>query len=373
MATDQITLTVDGKAYAGWQEVSVDRSLGSFAHSFDLSYIDRWSETQTPWPIRAQAAAQVKYGNHILVTGWVDASSFKLTHNAWTLRAAGRSLSGDLVDCSAIHESGEWRNKRLVEIARDLVRPYGLTVTITTLEEDRTPIQRFTIEEGETVQDALDRLCKNRGFLCYTIADGNVALVRFDTFVGVVGDVPVNDAIEREMFEDDQDRYSEYRVRAQKSVESEDEAEPSENVTVLLKADGVRDAGVTRHRPKVVVADGGTATAASLKQRAQWEANVRAGRSVRVRYTFPGILDEHGFPWAPGDLHHVADDALGVDENMLVTSARVQVADRSLTTEVEFVRPESFSLLEFPSAILNRVTKRGRPLVKRTPVLRQQR
>lgn len=368
MTTDQITLTVDGKKYAGWIEASIDRSLGSFAHQFDLQYVDRWTDAVEPWPIRVGSRAQVKYGNHILVTGYVDVGSFKLDARNWSLRAAGRSLSGDLVDCSAIHQSGEWRNKRLIEIARDLVRPYGLTVTITTLVEDRTPIDRFSIEEGESVQDSLDRLCKNRGFLCYTIADGNVALVRFDTFVGVVGRVPVNDAIEREYFEDGQDRFSEYRLRAQTSTESE----AGEAVTVLQKVDTVTDEYVTRHRPKVVVADQ-SSTPATLKQRAEWERNVRAGRSVHVRYTFPGVLDEHGFPWMPGDLHHVLDDALGVDEEMLVSGARIQTSERSLQTEVEFVRPESFSLLEFPSAILNRVTKRGRPLVKKTPVLRQQR
>jgi prophage tail gpP-like protein len=361
VATDQITLTVDGQVYAGWIDVRIDRSLDRFAHSFDLTYVDRWADEVQPWPIRVESAAQIKYGNHILITGQVDVSTMRVSARDWSLRAGGRSKTGVLADCSAIHQSGSWKNKRAIEIARDLVAPYGLTVAISI--PDTEVLRRFTIEEGETVQAALDRLAKNRGYLCHTLADGNLGWMRLDTFVGVVGEAPIGEAITREVNEDFQERYSDYYLRAQSFAEAAD----GDTITVKKKYDGTTDAGVTAHRPLVVVADS-AATYAQLKQRADWERNVRAGRSLRYRATFPGILDERGFPWSPGDHHKVRDTALGVDETLLVVSTQISVNDSELATDVEFARPESFSLLEFPPSILNQVTKKGRPKVKKTRI-----
>jgi len=362
----EITLTVDGKRYAGWIDVSVDRSLDRFAHSFKLTYTDRWTDVQEPWPIRVGAACQVCFGNHILVTGFVDVATFTVDAKAWKLTAAGRSKTGDLVDCSAIHKTGAWENKIAKEIASDLLAPFGLQLEMQTPDNEKLP--RFAIMEGESVHDALDRLVKNRGFLCHTFADGNVGMLQLASFVGVVGTLPVDEAIDREYSEDIQDRFSEYRLRSQTHGDN-DKGDP---VTVTRKVDGTKDPEVKRYRPLVIVADSAS-DRKQLERRAKWERNVRAGRAIRVSYTMPGVLDERGFPFTPGDHHRVRDDALGVDEELLLVSATVDVSERELTTKIELTRPQAFSLLEWPDEILNPVTKRGRPKAKRRKPIDQQR
>lgn len=360
-ANDEITLMVDGGTYTGWIEADITRSLDRFAHSFSLQYVDRWTDKIEPWPIRPFTPCQIKYGNHILITGRVDVSSFKLAGDSWRLSASGRSKTADLVDCSAIHKTGQWRNKLAIQIARDLVEPYGLQVAIQV--PDNEPIKRFTIEEGESVHDALDRLTKNRGYLPHTLADGNVGFMRVLDFVGAIGDAPIDDALDRELSEDVQDVFSQYKLRSQSC--GEDKA--GDPITVLRKFDGGVDSEIP-HRPLVLVADADS-NRDDLEKRAKWEQNVRLGRSIQLKYTFLGVLDERGFPWAPGDHHHVRDDALGIDETMLVSSAKISVDDRRLTTQVEFTRPEAFSLLTWPDTILNRVTKKGRPKVKKSRTL----
>jgi len=366
MIDEQISLTVDGKLYVSWVEVNIERSLDRFAHSFRLTYIDRWSDHVEPWPIRTGAACQVKFGKHILVTGYVDVATFTVDAKSWTLTAAGRSKTGDLVDCSAIHKGGAWDNKTAKQIAEDLVAPFGLTVAQQTPDPEVLP--RFAIMEGESVHDALDRLVKNRGFLCHTLADGNVGMLQLLQFVGDVYHLPVDEAIDRDFSEDMQERFSEYRLRSQTSAV----ATNGDPVTVTRKVDGITDPEVKRYRPLVIVAD----TASDRKQlerRGTWERNVRAGRSIRVQYTMPGILDERGFPWTPGDHHHVKDDVLGIDERLLLVSATIEVSERQLITKIELTRPQAFSLLEWPDSILNPVTKAGRPKAKRTKPIRQQR
>lgn len=364
MSEPQLTLTVDGGEYAGWIQAEVHRSLDRFAHSFDLTYVDRWADDQEPWPIRPGVPVQVKYGNHILVTGQVDCSTFRAEAQAWQLRAAGRSLTGDLVDCSAIFKTGVWTNKKLVDIANDLVSSYGLTVEMSI--PDNTPIRRFTIEEGETVYDALDRLVRNRGFLPVTNPDGNISMVRLEEFVGVTVDLPVADTVSRELVEDQQNTHSQYLLRSQSFAADEF----GTDVTVHRKFDSQAVTGM-RHRPLVLVADCAS-DLDTLKRRAQWEQNVRYGRSVQLRYVMPGILDPRGLPWQPGAQYYVRDQLLGVEERLLCVSAVITVKDGTLETAVSLTRPEAFSLLEWPDEILNLVTRRGRPRVKQARVKPQQ-
>lgn len=363
--TDQITLLIDGdKPFVGWVGVEVERSLDRFAHSFDLSYVDRWSEAAEPWPIRPGASAQVLYGHHILITGWVNASTFHARKDDWDLRAQGRSLTGDLTDCSAIYKTGTWVNAKVEKIANDLVAPYGLTVELSIPDND--PIAKFTIELGETVYDALDRLVRNRGYLLSTNPDGNISLIQLQQFIGTVPDLPVADASSRYLSEDDQDVHSQYLLRSQ----SFDTDDTGSDITIRRKFDGPAATGL-RHRPIVIVADSASDRAA-LEKRAAWEQNVRYGRSVRVRYTMPGVLDPEGFPWAPGKQYHVKDDMLGVEETLLCVRASIRSTKDELDTELELTRPESFSLLEWPDSLLNLVTQRGRPRVKQARIKPQQ-
>lgn len=364
--TDQITLVVDGAEYTGWIQAEVERSLDQFAHRFDLTYVDKWSDFVDPWPIRPGNSVVVKYGDHVLVTGHVDFTSFTASSDSsWKLRAAGRSLTGDLVDSSAIHKSGSWQNAKLSTIANDLVRPYGLSVLLSVPDND--PIPKFALQEGETVYDALDRLVRNRGFLLFTHPDGNVGLIRLLDFIGVVADAPVAQALSRELEEDQQQVHNQYFLRSQ-SFTSDD---TGADISIRRKFDGPAVTGM-RYRPLVIFADAAS-DRAQLEKRALWEQSVRYGRSLRVRYTFPGVLDPNGFPWAPGNHYHVRDQALGVEETLLCCAARLHVTAEDLTTDVEFTRPEAFSLLEWPDDILNLVTKRGRPRVKQARVRDQQR
>lgn len=362
---EQVSLVVDGAPYVGWIDVEIERSLDRFAHSFDFTYVDRWSDEVEPWPIKAGVPVSVKYGNHVLITGYVSSSRFELDDREWRLRARGRSATGDLADCSAIFKTGTWVNQMVSKIANDLVAPYGLTVELSIA--DNTPVPRFTLELGESVYDALDRLVRNRGYLLTTNPDGNVSLIRLQNFIGTVAAVPVQEATRRAVDEDEQDVHSQYFLRSQ----SFDTDESGADVTIRRKFDGPPVTGM-RHRPLVLVADSAS-DRTQLEKRATWEQNVRYGRSLRVHYTLPGALDPSGLTWLPGRHYHVRDEVLGVEETLLCVRACLRVQKDELLTEIELTRPEAFSLLEWPDDVLNLVTKRGRPRVKQARMRDQQR
>jgi prophage tail gpP-like protein len=378
---DQLTLAVDGARYGGWLTIEVTRSLDQFSHAFSLTYTDRWVSGSKPWPIREGARCEVFFGKHLLVTGYVNVAQWKVDGDSWELDASGRSLSGDLEDCSAIHETGFWQMTPPVTIINQLIAPYGLKA-ISTVSQALQPIERFALNEGETVHDAIERLCKALALLPVTRPEGDLELMRgagawqkarsrqdilgsakpaskavkkknslapysANTGISVGGGativVPVGQAIERRLHTDDQNRYSDYA-----SIGQSRGSRFRAGKIVAHMAEAVTDPAISRHRPVILVANHSVASSDDLKARATWERNVRAGKSLRYSLLLPGVYAPNKKPWLPGAYCSATDPAFGLDTTLILVSAKIRGNDKSLVTELEFTLPEAYSTLEYP-------------------------
>ena len=60
-------------------------------------------------------------------------------------------MTGDLVDCSAATEPGEWKDARLEEISAALCEPFDIGVSVGDGIDTGEPFARFRIEEAESV------------------------------------------------------------------------------------------------------------------------------------------------------------------------------------------------------------------------------
>ena len=304
-----LRLTVDGEVFEGWISARVDRALNQFAHSFSLTYLDRWAPERDPWQIIAGAACVLRWNNEILITGFVNRPNFSVSAERWQLTADGRSKTGDLVDSSAVHLTGSWKNKSALEIVQDLCDPFGIPVSTTLIDTER--FKKFALQEGETVHSAINRVCKIRALLPITRTDGSVELFSSEVATGVTRDLPVDTAIDRTYTDDDSMRHSEYLTRAT-GVGNEP--------TVLSRASAL-DTGIKRYRPLVVVGDAPAGTA-QAELRAIWESNVRYGRGERLRYVFQGVDGPDG-SYKPGQRYRVRDQAFGVDLVLMVARASI--------------------------------------------------
>ncbi len=354
-----LKLAIGGDDFVGWVSAKVDRGLDQFAHSFSLTYFDRWSSEAQPWPIVAEDACVLSWDGELMIDGIVDRPVQKITGDTWTLNAAGRSRTGQLVDCSAIHETGHWNSKGALAIVSDLCEPYGIKVStnvasVSALGAPQTtdPFPRFAIREGETVFNAIDRICKIRALLPRTVA-GGLELFTSD-LPGPVLTLDVDSAIERTHTDDSSKRHSEYLVRATGVVDRAD-------AFVQAKA---ADTGVSLFRPLVVVGDAPARTK-QAEQRAIWEANVRSGRGESLTYTFMGVHNLIGRLYAPAQRYRVKDLHFGVDTVLMVKHVTVSMAPKNLTTKITLVHPEAYSRFPYdPKRLVKRTrkpkrTKRG--------------
>ncbi len=353
----EVTLAVEGTRYGGWLEINIERSLDRFTDSFSFGYTDRWLDQGVAWPIREGAKAQIHYMDHLLVTGWINTAEWLVSGNDWTLSSSGRSLSGDLEDCSAIHESGHWKSKAPISIVKELIKDYEMTATSTSADA-LLPLDSFALQEAESVSDAIDRLGKQLSLLPISKPDGSIELIRADIPRGKVLTLPVGDAIQRKIVHQDQDRYSNYYAIGQ----SRGKKNRTGDAVVKIKHH-ITDAGVTRHRPLVMIADHSVAQTGQLKARSTWERNVRAGRAMRYVALFLGVLAPDGKPYTPGTHCVVQDEALGVDETLVIVSANIRASSTELVTEVELTHPAAYSTLTYPPKIkLNPKPRKPRPL-----------
>ncbi|EPV9276039.1 phage baseplate assembly protein, partial [Salmonella enterica subsp. enterica serovar Newport] len=172
---ESVILTVDGKLWEGWTEMSVSRSLKAIAGEFDLSVTTRWSAA-APRVIREGQPCTVRLGTDTVLTGYID--DFIPSYDAENVetRVMGRDKTGDLVDCSVVHSSGKWKGVRLEQVAADVCRPFGITVITETPTGEA--FASVVLEQGETGFELLDRLAKQRGVLLTSDGAGNLIITR---------------------------------------------------------------------------------------------------------------------------------------------------------------------------------------------------
>jgi prophage tail gpP-like protein len=137
------------------------------------------------------------------------------------------------------------------------------------------------------------------------------------------------------------DRFSQYQVKGQQSGSDdwygEDAAHPLGSAT---------DGDITRHRPLTVLAEE-QIDSASAKERAEWERNVRYGRSRRISYTVHGWYHADGL-WQPNVLVDVRDPFLSLTGTRLVAGVGLTLDEDGFTTTLELLPRQAFDRIELP-------------------------
>lgn len=336
--SDRPILQIGDQRFEGWTGVQVERALDSLAGSFSFGMTERWPEQPEKWVIESGAPCEVFLGGEPLMRGWVDEGNYSLSADDHPIDISGREVTCDLVDCSAIHKSGSWNGQTLEKIAAELVSPFGISVAASA-----TPgaaFGKFALQQGESVFDALDRMCRMRGVLPMTTPAGQLRFDRPGRARATYGlEVGVN-AITARRRTSARDRFSQYLIKGQAAGAdvSGSAARPTAKAS---------DQGVTRHRPMLIV-NSEQSTQASLEERARWEATVRAGRSEEVQVEVRGWRADNGALFALGELVPVRAPVLGVDDELLVKALRHSDGDQGMRTLITLCPPEAFSLLTLP-------------------------
>lgn len=336
-----VQLLVNGNLYGGWQTVTITRGITQIAGNFELGVSQIWPDQTTPIAINEGDRCALQVDGETLITGWVDDVAIDYADRQHSVTVRGRDVTGDLVDCAAIHKSGGWKQQTLLKIAQDLCEPFGITVSA---EVDvGAPFEAWTANNGESVFEQIDRMAKYLAVLPVSDGKGNLVLARAGkTRIGTA--LVLGQNIEASSCtRTGTDRFSEYIVKGQRPVSDDAQGEQATEIKGTAE-----DKNVKRYRPLIIIADEAS-DAAMLQQRAEWESHVRAGRATAITYTVSGWRHAAGL-WHPNVLVPVRDPFLRVQTDMLISQVRNRLdKDGGTRTELHCVLPAAFDLLPIPA------------------------
>lgn len=336
---DSMSLIVNGRSFSGWKEASVTRSIEGIADTFNVSYAERWNEHDEPLPINEGEPVQVKLQDDVTLTGFVDDSVVTYAATSHDASVAGRSAPGDLVDCAAIFEGGQWGNVPLLTIVQDLCSPFSIDVELR--GDAGTVFKKFALQEGEAVFDAINRAARMRGMLLLSKADGGLLITRVGArtadAVLTYGVNILSGSVTRSM----RDRYSQYIAKAQ--VPGSDTRSGRD---IVFKRESI-DIGVTRYRPTVLMPsteDSGDELEAFVK----WERNRRAGAAEKITVKVQGWRDDSGQLWEPNTLVRLNCPLMRVNGERLIVAVQYSKGAGGTTAQLTLAIKEAYDLIDLP-------------------------
>lgn len=338
-AEEAVKLVVRGVEYAGWERLSITRTIEAISGTFQLSLSEPPGDALSR-PVSEGDPCAIKIGSDTVITGYLDTFDADLDEATHEINAAGRDAAGNLVDCSAMNRPGEWRNRTALQLVAALCEPFGIAARATTAVGK--PFASFKLQEGETAFEAIDRICKARALLPVSDAGGGVVLMRSGELAPRIA-APLTQGINIKRVGGRfsmAERYSEIVVKGQQT--QLDGMTPSQAAGPAASA---KDPTVPRYRPLIVISDE-EGDGLSLKERATWEVNLRSGRSRRGEVTVQGWRNQTGALWSPNTIVPVHAPAARIEREMLITTVRHQLdADGGSLTTLCLAHPKSFNLV----------------------------
>lgn len=335
-----VTLRTDGRLFTGWTSVSVTRSIESVAGYFELG-------VNVPPGMDLSGLApgkkfSLEIDGQIVCTGYIDSRRRQMTADSMKITIAGRDKTADLIDCAAVYSGGQWKNRTLEQIARDLCAPYGVTVRWELSDKESSALfPGFTLDHSETVYEALVRASRARGVLMTSNAAGELVFSRAASTATdelVLGE----NLLTLDFEEDFRDRFSQYTVKGYARANGA-EGDDIDAKSIVSRKGTATDSDVTRYRPMIIIADN-KITAKDAQARALREQRRRLAKSVTFEAEIAGWARKDGQVWMPNLLVTIDASKYAIKTaELLVSKVTLSLNDQDgLKTRVSLAPREGF-------------------------------
>ena len=339
---DAVSITIEGKAFHGWKQVSVTKHLESICNEFSITLDDKFEGLNTQWPLKPDIPIQIAIGTERVFTGNIELAEPEFSPESRSFTISGRSNAGDLVDCTHEAES-ELLNVRLDKLAETLCAPFGIKIFLSVTPTET--ISKFAVKPGETVFEALDRAARLQGFFWIATRGGHIRLTRAArarSFSKLQQDVNM---LAGSAVYDGTKRFSKYTVKGQAGglpdFSGANASQPVGSAT---------DNGAQRYRPLTIIAEG-SVDSAKAKKRAEWEASTRLAQMARIEVQTDSWTQEDGSLWGLNQVVRVKSPFLGLDRDLLTATVRhTKSSDGGTVTDMTLVDPNAYN----PSPIVNK-------------------
>lgn len=169
-----ITLKAGGLELTSFDALTVQRDLDAMADAFSFTCPSR-PEIRAAIKPKGYTPAEVWFGSSRIITGLIDKPSSSMAQASLSLE--GRSLSGQLVDCSMPTGRTQWGKLTLGALGGELARPFGLTVSMP--QGDSAKLGDPVVsQDTDTPAAFMQRLAQDMGWLWHANTAGMPELIR---------------------------------------------------------------------------------------------------------------------------------------------------------------------------------------------------
>lgn len=337
---DEVWLRVAGKQYSGWKSVRVTRGIDAIAGAFELAVSERWQAQGTRWPIGEGDDCAVLLNGQPVISGYIDTRSLSVSADQHTVSVSGRDRAGDLVDSSVALPAWEFTEVPVLNLARQICQPHGVNVRLQSglILPPVTVPKKFSIDPGDTGQQALEHLCRLVGVLPISDGLGDLVLTRAGAERCQTEIVLGQNVLEADLRLSMAGRFRTYKVLGSNRGTDETHGE-----AVARVVGSAVDPAVPRASRVLLVRPEGGLTPTQAKTRAEWEATVRAAKADSVTVTVRGWTQGNRKLWPVNALVKVRLEAWGFEADMLIVrSTHALDVSGGTTTTLELARPDAF-------------------------------
>lgn len=327
------TVKINGQKFYNIKFLSLSQSLDSLVHTLSLEVYD----DQNIFSIgkACQLFVSTDFVPEVLLfTGYVTTYKKSLTYNNHTCEITCESNTIDIVECTSLLKRS-FVNKPFKSLVSEICLPFGITVSF---EITKNPIiKKFKFQTGETAFTAIERLCRFYGVLPRQLPNGNLLIMNSNKVNIAKRNLMVgNDLKSLEFTQTSNEVFSEYIGVSQYSGEGK--IWNAQTISTQAKA---LDVSVQRYRPQLFVAEG-RLERKNLKERVQWEAQVRQGRSTQYVGVLQGALNNASV-WTLGDIVTIMDERKFTLLSMVSAIEIVQTLNEGTNIRLTFVSPNTYS------------------------------
>ena len=336
----ELTLTVGGQSLTGWTDIEVVRGIEICPSYFIIGMTEKFKEDSAKIVVKPGDDCTVTIGGDLVLTGYVDRVKIRISRGTHSLIVIGRSKSQDAIDCSAEWDTGQIKGSSALEIAKKLVKPYGITVEGEV--DTGPPIPQFNLTIGDTPFAIIERIARYRALLVYDKENGNLVLAQAGK------DKMGSGLTEGENFQVGESEYSiDQRFSDYEGFMTAVDVLRDLGDAGNLKAK-TTDPNVKRHRLKTIIAEDGALGLQQLKPRVDWEAARRFGRSYVIDITADSWRDKKGKLWSPNALVPITSTTLKIPEgtNWLISQVTFRRNNQDGTVAIVRAMPKEAFLPE---------------------------
>lgn len=331
MGAEFFTILVGGARWSAFEEIAVKAAFDEAARSFTFTVAAELGASPTNAIFTVGAKVQIFANSDLLLKGFVDRRQPRFDAKSAIISVSGRSSSGDLIDGSAEHETGSFKKKDAKQIADEISRNYSETGFET--DQRLEKIDQYQLTPGESVYRCIEKLCRQQGMTLFGTAEGKIKITKAGTERHSGGLIEGQNILTGTADHNGSNRHSKYTVRGQRPFDHGIENLEIESV--------IKDSGVDRHRPVIIVQDEDT-TKKRAKDRAKNRRDRAAGDALKATIDTQGFRDDSGRLWTPGVLVWTESPFLDIAQDMLIESVTYRQDSKGSIATLQVTDPRSY-------------------------------